>query len=1076
MLCLNNFARQAIHLGLMVLVFGTTQQAIFTASSSRPAYGQTPQILPYPQNRVRDFYRKQAERQLDSGRPTPEFLSDFPGLDGGSFGHWGQKPDSKNFDHTLNDIDFGGVVMQIAHHSGITTPKAVAVRIGDSGQYTGLFDPTRMTFTDAWQGGVAWGSHRFGLFSGIKPAGKQLVDLSQSQWLIPPGVATVYLGFYRHEDRVVFSYKIGDATLYDHAWITDGQWVRSLSLDGALPEGVRLKGPLAPDFDHGETRALASPGPARWADRQMVTQGVLGDESGPYVIDTLNLPYGKQNPFNTPMRIGGIGFLADGRAVVSTLTGDLWLVDGIDDSLAHLRWTRFAAGLHQPLGLVVQHGKILVAGRDQITRLHDYNNDNEADFYECVSNQFTTGTGHDFLTNLAADNQDTLYFYSPVTGVAKLPTGSRKIATLGTGLRNSNGMGVSAGGKIVLATSQEGTWTPVTGIFEVHQGSYHGFQGPRKEIGKYGYHLPLCFIPRGVDNSAGALIFSSTDKRFGPLAGKILGSSFGDCSHYLVLREHFDDHTQGGVVPLPGEFLSGAHRLAFNPKDGQLYVAGTDGWQSYAQQAGSLQRLRYVGGQPNVGGQPGSTSMALPTSVAAHENGLLVRFNCPIDSQSIDSGNIFCQQWNYLYSQAYGSAEYSVRHPGRRGHDPVPIRSVHRLDDGHSLFVEIPHLHPVMQFHLHMRLKISDGQPFSSDVYYSLFHLRSPFTNFPGYTAVDRKKHYPDFPLVEDYPRDPRLVVQEDLGKFQGVVSLQVSAQPGLRFHPRRLRVPPGQRVALTMKNTDVSMPHNLVLVTPDRLDPIGEGAMRLASDPRAIAKHYVPEDPGVIAFSPILWPNEQYTIYFDSPKEKGAYPFACSFPGHWRVMRGVLHVADPDDPLPKETDLQIPEREFVKEWKVDDLANDAAQLAHRSYSRGSEMFQVAGCIKCHKINCIGSQLGPDLTGIHKRFQGVKLLQQILQPSKEINQKYQSYLITTDNGKSITGLLVKEDDLAYHLLPNPLLPEHLTTVAKNQVDEITTSPQSTMPDGLLMTLTREEILDLLAYVEAGGDIKHPYFQ
>ena len=139
-------------------------------------------------------------------------------------------------------------------------------------------------------------------------------------------------------------------------------------------------------------------------------------------------------------------------------------------------------------------------------------------------------------------------------------------------------------------------------------------------------------------------------------------------------------------------------------------------------------------------------------------------------------------------------------------------------------------------------------------------------------------------------------------------------------------------------------------------------------------------------------------------------------------------------------------------------------------------MFQVAGCIKCHKINCIGSQLGPDLTGIHKRFQGVKLLQQILQPSKEINQKYQSYLITTDNGKSMTGLLVKEDDLAYHLLPNPLLPEQLKTVAKNQVDEITTSPLSTMPDGLLMTLTRDEILDLLAYVEAGGDIKHPYFQ
>ena len=1025
----------------------------------------------FPQNRVRDFYLQQAQRQLDSGQRDPrqaalEFLPEFPGLDGGSFGHWGQNPEADNFDHTLNDVDMGNLVAQITNHFGTTTLKAVSVRIGDDQQQTALFDPRQLTFTDAWQGGVRWTPSRYGLLAGIEPAGEQLANLSLSKWVLPEGTSTAYLGFYRHEQRVVFVYQIGDATVYDHAWFADGQISRTLSLEGSLPDGAHLEGPRTPKFDNGETQALIAPGPTSWTHQPVITQGTLGDGKGPYVIDTLAVPYGKQNPFHTPMRIGGLGFLPDGRAVVCTLTGDVWLIEGVDDDLDQLRWTRYAAGLNQPLGLLVQDGKILVAGRDQITRLHDLNNNDEADYYECVSNQFETSPGNDVLTNLNTDDQGALYFSPVKTGIVKLPAKSRQVETLASGFRNCNGLGVSRDGKVVLATSQEGRWTPATGIFEIGSASsptYHGLEGPRKEAGEYGYALPLCFIPRGVDNSAGAMAFVPADNRFGPLADKIIGTSFGYCEHYLVLRDHFDGHSQGGIVPLPGEFLSGAHRLQFNPKDGQLYVAGTDGWQSYAKQNGSLQRIRYVGGQ-----------LSLPTAIETHENGFLLRFNCNIDPQSVDVRNVFCQQWNYLYSKAYGSAEFSVRNPGRRGHDAVPVRSVHLLADGRSVFVEIPHLHPVMQYHLHLRLKTDAAESFSPDVYGSIFHLRQPFTEFAGYAPIARKKHYPDFPIVEDYPVDPRLVRQEKLGKTLDLVSQDIRAVAGLRYEPRRLRVTPGQRVGLTLKNTDISMPHNFVLVTPDRLDAIGDGAMLLASDPRAIARHYVPEDAGVLALSPILWPGEQYTIYFNSPKEKGAYPFACSFPGHWRVMRGVLHVLDEDEELP--TEVETPQREFVKEWKVEDLATDAAKLKGRSYARGLEMFHVASCIKCHRINCQGEKLGPELTDVSKRFTGAKLLQQILQPSSEINKQYQTHVVLTDAGKIFTGLLAKEDDVSLHLLPNPLQPEQITTIPKDDIEEANVSTQSTMPTGLLMTLTREEILDLLAFLEAGGNPEQDYFR
>ena len=140
-----------------------------------------------------------------------------------------------------------------------------------------------------------------------------------------------------------------------------------------------------------------------------------------------------------------------------------------------------------------------------------------------------------------------------------------------------------------------------------------------------------------------------------------IGTSFGYCQHYVILRETVGDTVQGGVVPLPGEFLAGAHRLRHSPHDGHLYVAGTDGWQSYAKENGSLQRVRYT-----------SRDMQIPTSVETHQNGLLIRFNCEIDSKSVTTDNIFCEQWNYLYSQAYGSPEFSVVQPARRGHDYVP--------------------------------------------------------------------------------------------------------------------------------------------------------------------------------------------------------------------------------------------------------------------------------------------------------------------------------------------------------------------------------------------------------------------
>ena len=844
--------------------------------------------LPFPHNRIRNFYAAEARRYLNrDDRPLPEILPEYPGLDGGKFGHWGQGDDTTYADERLNEMDMGGLVSQVVHHFGQTTVRGVAVVVGENQEASALFDPERFTFTDSWHGGtVTWDAQRYGVNSGVKPGGERLLDLGDSVWSMEGGkeLKLKYLGFYRNGKHVVFHYRVAGTPVYDHVWFNRETLTRTMTVDGTLDSGITLRSSLPPVFDRGETKRLALEGKPQWASGEVVTRGELGTGSDPYVVDTLTIPYHHKNPFGTPFRVGGFDFLPDGRAAVCTLNGDVWLLDGITAKLDKLTWKRYAAGLHQPLGLVVKDGQIIVLGRDQITRLHDSNGNDEADFYECITNDFPAAAGNSYADTLHQDQDGTLYWFTRAEGFqfTRFSEGG-KPESVATGVRNSNGLGISADGKLLLATAQEGPWTPATAIFEISEGSYHGFDGPREGYGKYGYDLPLCFIPRGIDSSSGDIIFFPQDDRFGPLAGRTLGTSLGACSHYLILREEIGGRSQGGVVPLPGDFLSGAHRSRYNPHDGQFYVAGSAGWGSYFQEPGSLQRVRYQGGEFHV-----------PASVETRSNGLIVRFDTAINPESVSLKNAFCAQWNYLYSSGYGSPEYSVKQPGMAGHDPVEIRSLQLMEDGRALFVEIPQLHPVMQLHLYLDLKTASGSPFTPDIYYSIIQTGDePFTDFPGYTNIT-KEPFNDFPTPENYPRDQRLVAQEKLGKStQGFETAVIKCVPGLQFEPRRIQMRAGRRAVIVLENADVEMPHNLVLVKPDRLQAIGEASMMLASDPSAVGNHYVPEDEGVLAMSRLVQPSELYSIYFNTPKKVGEYPFICTFPGHWMIMRGILEIVE---------------------------------------------------------------------------------------------------------------------------------------------------------------------------------------
>ncbi len=808
---------------------------------------------PVNRDRIYDYYAKQAD-YFRKQRPVPLLLPEFPGLDGGKLGHWGNQNEETWADDRWNQTDLGSVMCGIFRGAGLTIPKGVCVRLGEHGELSACFNPQTLCYEAVWRGGfVKFSRVRHGFMNGLLLDGTPLERPEGKK----PEAPFVYHGYYRHGKRIVFSYRIGDVEMLDAPWVEDGRFVRQVAPADKHPLGALTRG-----------------GPAQWP-KAIEAAGSLG-KGRPYSVDTIPLPF--ENPWKALLFIGGHDFLPDGTAAVCTMQGDVWLVSGLDGKLEHVRWRRFASGLHHALGLVVAGKSIYVLGRDQVTRLVDINGDGEADFYECFCNSYITSpAGHDFICGLERDRDGNFYTASGNQGLLRISADGKRVDVLATGFRNPDGLAITPDGHLTVPCS-EGDWTPASMVAEVRPRKpgepppFFGFGGPRNGQPP---DLPLVYLPRGLDNSSGGQV-AVPDERWGPLKGQMLHFSFGAGSHFLLLRDEVHGQPQGGVVPLAGEFRSGAHRGRFNPADGQLYVSGMTGWGTYTVADGCLQRVRYTG-----------DPVQLPCGFHVHENGILLRFTRPVERglvAKLDSH--FAQCWNYRYSAGYGSPEFSSRHPGARGHDPLAITGAHVLGDGRSLFVEIPELQPVNQLHLH--LGIEKAAP--CDLFLTVHKLDVPYTDLPGYRTV--KKTIAAHPILSDIALAAKRVPNPFRKRIPNARAVKISADKNLTFDTRSFSVKPGEAIALTFINPDV-VPHNWVLVKPGTLDRVGDLANKIVADPEAAARNYVPDSRDVITYADIVGPQEQFTIYFKAPMEKGRYPYLCTFPGHWMVMNGQMIVEE---------------------------------------------------------------------------------------------------------------------------------------------------------------------------------------
>ncbi|MBU62673.1 MAG: hypothetical protein CMI26_09240, partial [Opitutae bacterium] len=174
---------------------------------------------------------------------------------------------------------------------------------------------------------------------------------------------------------------------------------------------------------------------------------------------------------------------------------------------------------------------------------------------------------------------------------------------------------------------------------------------------------------------------------------------------------------------------------------------------------------------------------------------------------------------------------------------------------------------------------------------------------------------------------------------------------------------------------------------------------------------------------------------------------------------------------IPPMPDLS--DRKFVQNWKTADFTADLGfKASAKTLASGRQAFGVALCNRCHRFQGSGYALGPDLTGVARRFGRTDLLRAILLPSESIAQNYRTDVLDLSDGRNLSGQIIPTLDYrAPHLLlaENPLNPDQALKIPKVEVVKRKRSDFSIMPAGLLNNLNKQEILDLIAYLESSGN-------
>jgi cytochrome c551/c552 len=493
----------------------------------------------------------------------------------------------------------------------------------------------------------------------------------------------------------------------------------------------------------------------------------LPTENDYYKMITIPAPEG------VLLEVGGVATLPDGRIALATRRGDVWVIENAAmENGSTPRYTLFASGLHEPLGLAYKDNALYAAQRGELTKLVDTSGDGKADVYETVYAWPLSGHYHEysfgpkiapdgsfFVTgNVAFGDEEWWRGESrkPWRGWTMKIHPDGTLEPWATGMRSPCGTGMIDGE--FFYDDNQGDWMGSGGIFHVTKGSFTGHPGglrwtnlpnspvkltteqlyakadPRqiKKNGQYvkpenieneadpnylfeikkefpEVRLPAVWLPHGILGISNSEIISDdTQGKFGPFAGQIFVGDQGQSKIMRVVLEKIKGEFQGVAFDFRAGFQSGVLRMNWG-HDGSLYAGETNrGWGSAGVTNSGLQRLLWMGKVP----------MEMKT-VKSMPDGFEIEFTLPVDkTKAEDLSSYYVKSFIYKYHPVYGSPTTDEQ--------KVTVKGVKVSDDGLKVRLVIDNLR---QYYVHeinvpgIRSKENNLPVLHNTAYYTLNNI-----------------------------------------------------------------------------------------------------------------------------------------------------------------------------------------------------------------------------------------------------------------------------------------------------------------------------------------------------------------
>lgn len=385
-------------------------------------------------------------------------------------------------------------------------------------------------------------------------------------------------------------------------------------------------------------------------------------------------------PKDVVLEAGGIAAMPEKKVAVSSRRGEVWVCEGAyEKDLSQVKWTRFATGLHEVLGLSYKDGSLYATTRQQIVKLTDTDGDLIADHYMTVNDSWgMNGDYHEYNFSSDPDKDGNLWVVHCLTGSARAESDWRGWAfkysldgktavPLCPGIRSPGGIGFNQAGDCFY-TDNQGLWNGSSSLKWLKPGSFQGNPTGNKYAEKLGFpapptpqdnstyqkeferdpriQRPAVVFPHGlVGQSPTDIIQDVTAGAFGPFQGQLLVGEQTKSEVQRVYLEKVKGQYQGAVWHFLKGFRSGIVPVRMG-EEGTLFVGGTNrGWGSNGGKPFTFERVKWRGKTPFE-----------MHEMSVTKDGFIISFTEPLkgdDAAQVE--NYKMKAWTYQYRSAYGS-------------------------------------------------------------------------------------------------------------------------------------------------------------------------------------------------------------------------------------------------------------------------------------------------------------------------------------------------------------------------------------------------------------------------------------